>query len=346
MAQAREPGLGARRPGRRHLGLQYDQGQHGNGGRAGQEEDLYRDGRVAFYAKGMIKGEWLLTAAYDSTRPPDGRKSLYQIVDPNKYYLLYGDGAEQLHDAASEKHIYVKLERDQFYALFGDFSTGLDGDRAFPLQPQPDRLQVRVQGRPRMSTTCSSADTDQAHLRDELQGDGTSGLYHLSRRNIVMNTEQRDHRDARPVPQRGDREAAAAVAEPGLHHRLRVGHDLLQIAGAEPGRELQSRSSSWSSTRPSTPATLRYTYGGRAAVKLLRQPGPGRRDPGARRHTRRRRQPDRRGRLRGCNADDEGQGRGGLDQERSWRGTGTNGSAYLAEVQHRSETLDGTCLCA
>ena len=176
-------------------------------GAAGQEEDLYRDGRVAFYAKGMIKGEWLLTAAYDSTRPPDGRKSMYQTVDPNKYYLLYGDAAEQLHDAASAKHIYIKLERDQFYALFGDYHDGTDRDRAVPLQPQPDRLQVRVQGRP------LRVQPVRGRHRPGPSPGRTAGRRHLGPLPPVAQ-EHRDEfragddRGARPVQKRGDRETA------------------------------------------------------------------------------------------------------------------------------------------
>jgi len=62
-------------------------------GAGGGEDNFTEDGRVAFYAKGRIKGEWLLTLAYDSARH-QGRdpRSLYQTIDPNKYYLLYGMG--------------------------------------------------------------------------------------------------------------------------------------------------------------------------------------------------------------------------------------------------------------
>ena len=35
---------------------------------AGLEEGYANDGRIAFFAKGVIKGEYLLTAAYDSAR--------------------------------------------------------------------------------------------------------------------------------------------------------------------------------------------------------------------------------------------------------------------------------------
>jgi len=89
------------------------------------EEDFYNEGRIAFFAKGRIKGEWLLTTSYDSDKGVNQRKNrVNQIIDPDTYYTIYGDNAEQRYDASSSEKLYVKIERDQFYAMFGDFDTG------------------------------------------------------------------------------------------------------------------------------------------------------------------------------------------------------------------------------
>ncbi|MFQ5610352.1 MAG: OmpA family protein, partial [Woeseiaceae bacterium] len=61
---------------------------------AGFEEEYSDDGRVAFFAKGRIKGDFLLTLAYDSDRERD-RSRFQTVVDPNAYYPLYADSAEQ-----------------------------------------------------------------------------------------------------------------------------------------------------------------------------------------------------------------------------------------------------------
>ena len=45
-------------------------------------------------------------------------------IEPDRYYLLYGDGTEQRFEAASQSKLYLKIERRQFVALFGDFDTG------------------------------------------------------------------------------------------------------------------------------------------------------------------------------------------------------------------------------
>ncbi|MGC1455088.1 MAG: OmpA family protein [Nitrospirota bacterium] len=156
----------------------------------GGDDKFYKEDRLAFYAKGRIKGEWLLTLAYDSKKATTSdQPGLYQTIDPNKYYTLYGDGTLQGNDAASAKRIYVKLERDQFYALFGDFNAGLTVTELSRYNRNFTGFKSEMKTKD-YEYSVFVADTSQAHVRDELQGDGTSGLYHLSRKNIVLNSER------------------------------------------------------------------------------------------------------------------------------------------------------------
>ena len=93
---------------------------------AGLVDEYYDEGRVAFFAKGQVKGEYLLTLAYDSDRERSETRNAFEtVIDPNAYYPLYADKAEQRFEAASQRKLYLKLERSQFFALFGDFNTGL-----------------------------------------------------------------------------------------------------------------------------------------------------------------------------------------------------------------------------
>lgn len=155
----------------------------------GEDPDFYDEGRIAFYAKGQVKGEWLLTIAYDSAKTPlNGRPGLYQTVDPNQYYLLYGDKSEQRHDASSAKKLYLKIERSQFYALFGDFATGLSVTELSEYSRNLTGIKSEMKGK-NFSYNAFAADTNQAYVKQEIPGDGTSGLYYLDRRNIVLNSE-------------------------------------------------------------------------------------------------------------------------------------------------------------
>lgn len=156
---------------------------------AGQDDGYYDDGRVAFFAKGQIKGEYLLTLAYDSARDRDVARRRFQTeVDPNEYYTLYADNTEQRFEAPSQRKVYVKLERNQFVALFGDYSTGLSTTELARYERRFNGLKSEFHGE-RAGYSMFAAETDQAFVRDELQGDGTSGLYRLSTAPIIGNSE-------------------------------------------------------------------------------------------------------------------------------------------------------------
>jgi uncharacterized repeat protein (TIGR01451 family) len=146
------------------------------------------DGQLAFYAKGRVKGSWLLTLAYDSKRARDEERGLTSAIDPDRYYTVYGDGSGQAYDAASQRKLYVRLERKAFYALFGDFRTGFDATRLGHFDRTLNGAKFERQGRV-FSFAGFAAETEQDHVRDELPGSGLAGLYQLSRRDIVPNTE-------------------------------------------------------------------------------------------------------------------------------------------------------------
>ena len=157
---------------------------------AGFEDGYYDEGRVAFFAKGSIRGEFLLTVAYDSDRDRDANRDRFDtVVDPNAYYMLYADQAEQRFEAASQRRIYVKLERNQFYALFGDYDTGLGVTDLARYQRRFNGFKSEYRGET-AAYNVFAAETDQAFNRDELRGDGTSGLYQLSNAPIIANSEQ------------------------------------------------------------------------------------------------------------------------------------------------------------
>jgi hypothetical protein len=157
-------------------------------GAAGADENLYADGRVALYAKGQVAGKWLITAAYDSAKPLQVGTSLFNQIDPQTYFTVYGDASQQQYDAASARKIYVKIEREQFYALFGDYDTGLTVTELSRYSRKMNGVKAELNTK-NIEVNAFGARTDQTYARDEIPGDGTSGLYHLSRRAITLNSE-------------------------------------------------------------------------------------------------------------------------------------------------------------
>lgn len=152
-----------------------------------EEDHAYVDGETAFFARGQIKGEWLLTMAYDSRRDEED-SPLMQRIDPQKWYVLYGDDTLRSHDAPSSKKLYLRIERADFYALFGDYDTGLNVTELAAYQRTLTGIKTEYNGR-YVSATGFAAETSQGFVRDDIAADGTSGLYRLSRNNIIAGSD-------------------------------------------------------------------------------------------------------------------------------------------------------------
>ena len=146
------------------------------------------DGRLALYAKGRVQGRWLLTLAYDTDAEREDQR-FGGVIDPTAYYTVYADGSQRRFDAASVRKLYLKLERPQFAALFGDYQTGID-------RPQLTRYVRAFNGAQaqfdngRVSATAFAADTAFRTRRAEIQGNGLSGPYSLGARALVPNGER------------------------------------------------------------------------------------------------------------------------------------------------------------
>jgi len=163
----------------------------GAGVRFGEDGDeLFTDGRVAFYAKGMIKGEWLMTLAVDSDKEKTERDGDFRSeIDPNAYYTLYGDRSYQAYDAVSRYPVYLKLERQQFQFLFGDYNTGFNDTVLGRYNRRLSGVRALYEG-DQFRFIGFGADTDQSFVRDELPADGTSGPYQLSTAPLLRQGEE------------------------------------------------------------------------------------------------------------------------------------------------------------
>ena len=146
------------------------------------------DGRLALYAKGRILGRWLLTMAYDSGKRRRDQR-LTGVIDPNTYYTVYADRSERRYDAASTRKLYLKLERRQFQALWGDFQTGFGDTELGRYQRAGTGFKAEVRGRA-VAASAFAARFASTHRRDEIQGNGLSVGYRLTTRPILANSEE------------------------------------------------------------------------------------------------------------------------------------------------------------
>lgn len=151
--------------------------------------DTLRDGRAAVFAKGAVKGDWLITLAGDTDqRRGDIDDELFDVVDPDDRFALYGDRSQQQFEAQSRYPVYLKAEKEAFQAEIGDFDVGLNSSR---LARYPRRLtggRVVYEGE-RIRFNGFASDTSQTFAREELAADGTSGPFRLNGGAIVRNSE-------------------------------------------------------------------------------------------------------------------------------------------------------------
>lgn len=145
----------------------------------GKDGKLQTTGRSAFFLKGKVKGEYLLTMAYDSNKDKDQR--LFRDIRPDEYYPVYGDAAAKGFDAQSTSKLYVRLDKGRSYALYGDYTTRIDNDEGLSLG-QYNRSLTGVRAHhedAKTNITSFAAQTTSRQIVSEQRGLGISGPYSL-----------------------------------------------------------------------------------------------------------------------------------------------------------------------
>jgi hypothetical protein len=133
--------------------------------------------RTAFYLKGTVRGDLLLTAAYDSDK--DTRARLLRDIRPDEVYPVYGDSSLRSVDARSGSKLFVRVDKDKSYALFGDFVTG-DGFTQQVGQGNSASLKQRSLGQYNRTATGVRLH----HEKDGLTGNAFA--FHDSLRQVVQ----------------------------------------------------------------------------------------------------------------------------------------------------------------
>ena len=145
--------------------------------------------RAAVYLKGKVKGEYLLTLAYDSDK--DVRKKLFQDIDPNAFYPVYGDSSVRGVDAQSSGKLYVRIDNKLSSFLLGDYTTA-DSNPVRQLS-QYSRSLNGVRGHYEEGKVIANGFVSQQTFRqvtDEFPARGVSGPYSVSNANGVSGSEK------------------------------------------------------------------------------------------------------------------------------------------------------------
>lgn len=163
--------------------------------------DVSLAGRAAFFVKGAIKGDILLTASYDSEKLT--RQRILKDINPDKYYPVMGDSSSKGLEARSSDRLYVRLDNGRNYILYGDFATGegfsqqLGGTTVGNLKMrnlgQYNRTMTGIRGRREDELGFIDGFLIHDSLRqavEEYRGNGTSGPYSIANLNAVENSEK------------------------------------------------------------------------------------------------------------------------------------------------------------
>ncbi|MEL6824014.1 MAG: hypothetical protein AAFP70_19835, partial [Calditrichota bacterium] len=135
-------------------------------------------GRAALFLKGKVKGDALLTVAYDSEKEDDER--LFRDIQPDEYYPVYGESSVRGYDAQSTGKLYVRLDKKRSYLLFGDFVTQdrYEGRQLSLYNRSMTGLKGFVDNESVELSAFGSRD-NAAQIVEEIPGRGISGPYEL-----------------------------------------------------------------------------------------------------------------------------------------------------------------------
>ncbi len=136
-------------------------------------------GRAAFFLKGAIKGEYLLTASLDTAKQSKDR--LFRDIRPDEFYPVYGDSSERGYDAQSSQKLYVRIDKNRSYLLYGDFTTASSAE--VRKLSQTNRTLTGAKGvydDNGMRITGYGSRTSQQQQVEEFPGRGISGPYYLA----------------------------------------------------------------------------------------------------------------------------------------------------------------------
>jgi len=153
-------------------------------------DNVRASARTAFYMKGTILNDVLLTTALDTSKTAND--TLFRDISPTEFYPVYGDSAVKGFDAQSTGKFYLRLDKDRSSLLYGDFLSSSSAE--VRQLSQSNRALNGFKGvyeNSWMRATGYASRTSQTQTIDEFRSLGTSGPYYLtaSGAGIVQNSE-------------------------------------------------------------------------------------------------------------------------------------------------------------
>jgi outer membrane protein OmpA-like peptidoglycan-associated protein len=163
-------------------------------------------GRGAFYAKGKVRDDYLVTVSADTRERPiedlfsnftsKDPRFLLERIDAERAYPTYGDDSTTEWDAPTNGRFYARVEHNDSRATWGNFQTswtGLEFNQFSRSLYGADLLLKSEEstqfGERRSTTDAFAAEPGTLDSREEFRGTGGS-LYYLRRQDITRGSER------------------------------------------------------------------------------------------------------------------------------------------------------------
>ncbi|HEY0684831.1 MAG TPA: OmpA family protein [Steroidobacter sp.] len=176
------------------------------GENAPYDYDSSFDGRLAFYVNGKFGEHWGLTASADTREGPvedlfsnfldKTPESLFRRIDPDYHYPTFGDDSIVEDVAPTLGKFYVKVNRDQNHALWGNFKINYLGNELAHVDRGLYGGNLHFQseettsfGEQRLALDGFAAEPGTLASREEFRGTGGS-LYFLRNQDILVGSER------------------------------------------------------------------------------------------------------------------------------------------------------------
>ncbi len=164
------------------------------------------DGRAAFYVKGKIRGDLLLTASADTREGPlrdlfsnfssKDPRYLLRNIEPDKYYPVYGDDSTIADDAPTSGKLYVRLARQDASVMWGNFQTAWTGTELaqysrglYGAKLDWQSTDATSSGERNSRVNVFAAEPGTLPAREEFRGTGGS-LYYLRHQDLTQGSER------------------------------------------------------------------------------------------------------------------------------------------------------------
>lgn len=170
-------------------------------------DDTYSSttGRLQYYIEGETENGIQVTSSLDTgeheldeifdnldEKNPD---DIIDRLDPNSGYVTYGDDSTIVDNTPTSGRFYLRVERDNNFAVWGDYQAQLQGNgyvrnerSLYGAQVHLESQTTTERGDVRTNLDLYAAQPDQAVGRDVFQGTGGS-VYFLSEQDVEVGTQ-------------------------------------------------------------------------------------------------------------------------------------------------------------